>query len=109
MSSKDQRYTTFAEIGFDQETNDYDDAELLKDLSAYEYLLQPSKGKDSICLPCAAVCEGTIWCTSYPPCSMVGDLAFRLPLVLLTMVTMIGVGCLLVLTIKFRNDKVRQY
>ncbi len=76
---------------------------LLEDLSAYEYLLE---GGSVVCLPCAVVCEGSVWCTHHPPCSMVGDLAFRLPLVLLTMVTMIGAGCLLVLTFKFRNDKV---
>ena len=100
-SSKDKTLTTFA-------TGENDDSGLglLEDLTSYEYILRPGKG-ESICVPCAVVCEGTIWCTSYPPCSMVGDLAFRLPLVLLTMVTMIGAGCLLILTIKFRNDKVR--
>lgn len=100
---KDKASAETASVDSDYDNEDEDD---LEDLSAYEYLLQPSGSKD-ICLPCAAVCEGTVWCTSYTPCSMVGDLAFRLPLVLLTMVTMIGAGCLLILTFKFRNDKVR--
>ena len=109
-SSKDQESGIGTE-GNKYKTNNNDgDLDLLEDLSAYEYLLLQSSTEEQqdqqVCLPCAAVCEGTIWCTSYPPCSMVGDLAFRLPLVLLTMVTMIGAGCLLILTIKFRNDKV---
>ena len=106
-SSKDQTFTTFALDTGENDDSGLDD--VLGDLSSYEDILRPLEEGEHICLSCAVVCEGTIWCTSYPPCSMVGDLAFRLPLVLLTMVTMIGAGCLLILTIKFRNDKVRTH
>ncbi len=103
------KFTTSSNKGQDdsaseQATHFRFDGTSLEDLSAYEYLLRPSQ--KGVCFACADLCKGSVWCTHIKPCSMVGDLAFRLPLVLLTLVSTLGALCLLGLTIKFRHDKV---